>query len=210
MTSACRIKVALLALTIAACASSPPTLVALPPAPHATATQNTVERSGPTVLLRRVIVPGYLDAFPVLIGRRGNALIVSDGTEWAERLSDGAARVLREALSQRLGPSRVLIEGDGRIPHADLSIELLALDPQDGELRLDARWTFLGSAGDRTSRAGRTQLHVPLDSPTPSGVATATADALGRLADTLAVEAERVTLRLADDNHAHQQHPHAH
>ena len=196
MTSTCRIKVALLALTIAGCASSPPTLVTLPPAPHATATENTVERSGPTVLLRRVIVPGYLDAFPVLIGRRGNALIVSDGTEWAERLSDGAARVLRDALSQRLGPSRVLIEGDGRIPDADLTIELAALDPQtDGQLQLDARWTFLGTAGDRASRTGRTQLQVPLENQTASGVAAATAQALGRLADTLAIEAERVKPR---------------
>ena len=196
MTLTCRIAAALLIATIVACASSPPTLVALPAAPYPTSDQTTVESSGPTVLLRRVIVPGYLDGFPVVIGRRGQTLIVSNDVEWAERLSDGAARVLRDALSQRLGPSRVLIEGDGRIPDADLTIELAALDPQaEGQLRLDARWTFLGTAGDRASRTGRTQLQVPLENPTASGVAAATAQALGRLADTLAIEAERVKPR---------------
>lgn len=190
------ISAALLVATIVACASSPPTLVALPAAAYPTSDQTTVESSGPTVLLRRVIVPGYLDGFPVVIGRRGQTLIVSNDVEWAERLSDGTARVLRDALSQRLGPSRVLIEGDGRIPDADLTIELAVLDPQAGNhLQLDARWTFLGITGDRLSHAGRTRVQVPLDSPAPSSVAAATAEALGRLADTLAIEAERVKPR---------------
>jgi uncharacterized lipoprotein YmbA len=179
----------LAASMLSACASSPPTLIALPAAPDA---PNSAVRgnTGTTVLLRRVTVPGYLDGFPVVTGRSGQRLIVASDVEWGERLSDAAARVLRDALSQRLGASRVLIDGDGRVPDADLSVEFLALEPNgNGRLALDARWSFVASAGARPSHAGRTQLDVPLGAQDPSAVAAATALALGQLADALAREA---------------------
>jgi len=174
-------------LAIGACASAPVALVALPqaPAPQGSTPSAGASGAGATVLVREVSVPSYLDGFPVVIGRRGSALVVSRDTEWAERPSTGATRVLRDALSERLGPSRVLIAGDGRIPDADLTVELLALDPQPGTLHLDARWSFSCTAG-RSARAGRTQLEVPMGGATPEAVATATSDALARLADVLA------------------------
>lgn len=198
MTAKCRIMAALVALAMAACASSPVSLVALPPAPQPATDQNRNQTSGSTVLLRSLSLPGYLDNFPIVIDRKGSALIVSNNTEWAERPSDAVARVLRDALSQRLGPSRVLIAGDGRIPDADLAVEFLELDPQQGALRLDARWTFSCTARGRPSHAGRTQLQVPLEAATAPAVATATAHALGRLADALATEAECARPRSGD------------
>jgi uncharacterized lipoprotein YmbA len=184
-----RIVSALLASAIAGCASAPATLVTLPAPPDPGAHHAVGRSAGPTILLRPVIVPAYLDNFPVVVGRTGNTLIVSQDTEWAEPFRDAVARVLRDALSQRLGASRVLIAGDGRIPDADLSTEFLALDPRQGALRLDAAWSFSCTARDRRGRAGRVSLEVPLASPTPAAVASATADALGRLADVLAAQA---------------------
>ena len=67
--------IALFALLIAACASSPVTLVALPAAPHAAQVQGGAEGAGTTVLLRPVLLPRYLDAYPVLVGHEGNPLI---------------------------------------------------------------------------------------------------------------------------------------
>ena len=125
----------------------------------------------------------------MVTGRRGETLVVAPGHEWAERLSDGAARVLRDALSQRLGAQRVLIEGDGRIPDADLTVELLALDPRAGKLVLDARWSFVAARSKRIGHSGRTQLDVPLNGGDAAAVAAATARALGELADVLAREA---------------------
>lgn len=195
MSPPCRLAFLFL-LTLSGCASSPPALVALPSAPVSASEASTVERPGPSVLVRRVIVPGYLDGIPVVVGRKGTSLVLAERAEWAERLSEGVTRVLRDALTHRLGPSRVLIEGDGRIPDADLTVELLALDPEaDGQLRLDARWTFLGSAGERASHAGRTRLAVPLDSPTAPAVASAMAQALGQLADALAMQSARIRAR---------------
>jgi uncharacterized protein len=184
------IATALLALTLAACASAPVALVALPPAPAAP-TQRT-QSGQTTILLRQVVVPGYLDAYPVIIGRDGNTLIVSHRMEWAEPLADAVARVLRDALSQRMSAARVLIAGDGHIPDADLSVEFLALDPQHGALRLDAKWSFACTVRDRTIHAGRTAFEIPLEAATAPAVATATAEALGRLADVLTVQADCV------------------
>jgi hypothetical protein len=190
MRPTARIGIALLVAAIAACASAPPTLVTLPAPPNPEAHQAGGRSAGTTILLRPIVLPGYLDNYPVVTERTGGTLVVSKDTEWAEPLRDAAARVLRDALSRRLGASRVLIAGDGRIPDADLSIEFLALDPRQGVLWLDAVWSFSCTGRDRQGRAGRTSLEVPLASPTPAAVASATADALGRLADVLAAQAE--------------------
>lgn len=171
----------LLALAIAACASRPVALVALPAAPAAA--KRDAGR-GASVLLREVTVPAYLDSFPVVIGRDGSALVVSPNTEWAERPSAGIARVLRDVLSQRLDASRVLIAGERRIPDADLTVEFLALDPQGTNLHLAARWFFSCTAAGGV-RAGRTELDVPLASATPAAVAAATTAALAQFADAL-------------------------
>ncbi|HET7362257.1 MAG TPA: PqiC family protein [Burkholderiales bacterium] len=182
--SARRLGLSLVALALAACASAPVDLVALPPAPAA---ESLDSGRGTSVLLREVSVPGYLDSFAVVVGREGGSLVVSKNSEWAERPSTGVARVLRDALSQRLEASRVLIAGDGRIADADLTVEFLALDPQHGELHLDARWFYACTAAGG-SRGGRTQLDVPLPSATPPAVASATTTALARFAEELVAE----------------------
>ena len=185
MRIALRAAAAFLALAIAACASSPVTLVALP-------SPQSSPRGGDhgasiTVRLREVRLPGYLESYLVVIGRRGNTLVVAENTEWAERLSDGVARVLRDALSQRLGATRVLITGERRASDADLAVEFLALDPREGALELDARWFLSCKLGD-SGRGGRARLQVALDGVTPPAVAAATSEALARFADVLAAE----------------------
>lgn len=184
MRRAFRMLASLAALAFAGCASSPPALVALPP-PAAVERPDDDVASGPNILLRGVTLPGYLDSFPVVLGRADGALVVSKNAEWAERLSQGVARVLRDALSRRLGAERALISGDGRIPDADLTIEFLSLDPLGDSLILDARW-FFSCAVRAQSRGGRTQLQVPLAGPMPESVARATTAALTRFADEIA------------------------
>jgi len=169
-------------LILGACASAPVELVALPPAPAA---QASTTRTGETVLVREVSLPSYLDGFPVVIARAGSVLVVSRNTEWAERPSIGVTRVLRDALSERFGTSRVLIAGDGRIPDADLSVEFLALDPHPDSLHLDARWSFTCTGG-RGGAAGRTYLVVSMERATPEAAADAMSHALAALADVLA------------------------
>src|SRR5437763_11279672 len=108
-----------LALAVAACASAPPTLIALP-SPTSRADQ-ALAGATTTVRLHPVHLPDYLDGFPVVVGRDGQALVVADRSEWAERPSDGVTRVLRDALAQRLGSARVLMAGDGRRADAEVT-----------------------------------------------------------------------------------------
>jgi uncharacterized lipoprotein YmbA len=177
------VAVVIAAFALAGCASSPVMLVALPsPPPIARAAD---ENAGATILLRRATLPGYLDAFPIVLGRADGALVLSSNAEWAERLSGAVTRVRREALSQRLGAARVLIARDGRIPDAALTIEFLSLDPLAGTLNLDARW-FFACAVRAESRGGRTHVEVSLARATPEAVAHATTAALTRFADELA------------------------
>jgi hypothetical protein len=96
--------------------------------------------------------------------------------------------VLRDALSQRLGASRVLLRGEHRVPDSELVIEFLKLDPVDGALQLDARWSFVCVARKGRAHAGRTQLQAPLAVATAPAVAAATVDALASFADVLARE----------------------
>src|SRR5258705_1887988 len=145
--------VSVLAILLAACASRPVALIALPPAEHALAHESDTT-SMTTVALRPVMIPGYLDNYPVVMRRDEGNVVVSKDTEWSERLSDAMERVLRGALSQRLGPSRVLIPGDGRIPDAELTVEFLELDPQHGMVSLDAKWTY--SRRNHASKSDRT------------------------------------------------------
>jgi uncharacterized lipoprotein YmbA len=172
------------------CVASRARLVALPAAPDAKAIPAVQRGAGSSILLRPVVVPRYLDSYPVVVGRTKNTLIVSSDTEWAEPFPDAVARVLRDALSQRLGTSRVLIAGDGRTPDAYLIVEFLALDPQQGALRLDAKWTFSCTASDRASHGARASFDVPLEAQTAPAVAAATAEGLRRLAGALAAQAE--------------------
>lgn len=196
MNRLCRAACAFLVLALAACASAPVALVALPPAPMP---ESRDARPGASILLREVVIPGYLDSFPVVVGRDESTLIVSQSTEWAERPSLGVARVLRDAMSERVDASRVLIEGDGRVPDVDLTVEFVALDPRQASLHLDARWTYACVKGGG-SRGGRTQLDVPVASATPAAVAAATTDALTRFAGVL-VEAIPTDCRpFADDS----------
>ena len=110
MRATYRFAAAVLGLLVAGCASNPPILVALP-GPPAGVARPPDQSSGATLLLRQVTLPGYLDSFTVVVDRKANTLVVSDDAEWAERLRDAVTRNLRDALSQRLGASRVLPRG---------------------------------------------------------------------------------------------------
>jgi uncharacterized lipoprotein YmbA len=196
MRSPLHVAIVIASLALAGCASPPVTLVALPSPP--TTARPADEKPGAALLLRSVTVPGYLDAFPIILDRADGALVLSSNTEWAERLSEGVTRVMRDALSQRLGPSRVLIARDGRIADAGLTIEFLSLDPIGDTLKLDARW-FFACAVRTQSKGGRTHVEVPLARATPEAVAQATTAALTRFADELAA---RVPCAAQSQRHA--------
>lgn len=173
------------ALLLAGCASDPPRMIALP----APAAAPPVAGTPASLLLRPVSVPGYLDGLDVVTARRGGEVVIDRTTEWAERLSDGVTRVLSAALADRLGTGNMLIEGDGRVPDADLSVVITAMDPVAGRLVLTARWTLVGSRGERLVRTGQERIEVPLNGGDADAVAEASSRALAQLANRIAAAA---------------------
>ena len=71
-----RYAVSALALLFAACASRPVALVALPPAEHALAREADTT-STTTVSVRPVMLPGYLDNYPVVLSRDKGVVVAS-------------------------------------------------------------------------------------------------------------------------------------
>lgn len=179
-------------LLLAGCASDPPRMIALPAPPGAAPVAGTPA----SLLLRPVSVPGYLDGLDVVTDRRGGEVVIDRNTEWAERLSDGVTRVLSAALADRLGTANMLIEGDGRVPDADLSVVITAMDPESGKLVLAARWTLVGSRGERLVRTGQERIEVPLRAGDADGIAEASSRALAHLADRIAAAAVGFERRL--------------
>lgn len=143
------------------------------------------EPTGATVLLRRVTLPSYLDRTAVIVDQHGNVVQIDQRAQWAEQLGAGVKRVFAEALAQRIGPARLIIQGDGRPIDADLSIQFDTLVPRDGAVELDARWSLV-CAAPIDSRAGRHRFSVPLAAPRAAEVAAATSRALTRFAALLA------------------------
>lgn len=188
MMSFQRITAVAVALSLAACASQPPVRVALPGPTRAHEVAGMA--GGGTLVVRPVTLPGYIDRYAVVVDRSESRLTVSEEAEWAERLPAAVTRVLRDALSDRLGASRILMRGDRRMPDAELIIEFTKLDPSERALQLDARWTFVCRSREASPHAGRTEFSVALDSATPHAVAAATSRALGEFADVLAANAQ--------------------
>ena len=75
-----RYAVTALAFLLAACASRPVALLTLPPAGDAPDRQ-TDRASATTVALRPVMLPGYLDNYPVVMRRDNANVVVSKDTE---------------------------------------------------------------------------------------------------------------------------------
>lgn len=169
-------------LTLAGCASSPPTrFFALDPvSPGAAAATGA---SGTPVKVDAVHIPPALDRDSMVRGESDNQLQISSQDRWAGDLGEMIRRVLTQDLAQRL-PSGMVVAPESPAPAAarGLVIDILTFQPQAGEVVLDADWTLL--QGTQANPVLRRSAHLT-QSATPSaqGEAEAMSALLGQLAD---------------------------
>jgi hypothetical protein len=176
----------LLILTLAACASSPPTrFFALDPAAPdaAPAADRAVHEA---VKVDAVHIPPALDRDSIVRGESANQLQISSQDRWAGDLGEMIRRVLTQDLAQRL-PSGMVIAPESPAPPSarGLVIDILTFQPQAGEVVLDADWTLL--AGTQSNPVLRRSEH--LTAPAASSAqeqAAAMSTLLGELADSIA------------------------
>ena len=186
MTS--RLIPALLLLTLAACASSPPTrFFALDPAPGG-------ERHDAVkpVKVDAVHIPPALDRNSMVRGESDNQLQISSQDRWAGDLGEMIRRVLTQDLAGRL-PAGMVIAPDSPAPPSarGLVVDILTFQPQaTGEVVLDADWTLL--EGTQSNPVLRRSVHLTGPAaPSAQGEAAAMSTLLGQLADSIAGEVGR-------------------
>jgi len=181
----------LLTLTLAACASSPPTrFFALDAvAPAATSTQ---ERAGAPVKIDAVHIPPALDRESMVRGESGNQLEISSQERWAGDLAEMIRRVLTQDLAARL-PSGMVIAPESPAPPSarGVVVDILTFQPRAGEVELDADWTLLEGTQSNPVLRRSLQLTAPAAASAQDQAAAMSA-LLGQLADRMAADIGRI------------------
>ena len=191
MTS--RVIPALLLLTLAACASSPPTrFFALDP----TSAAAPAAASGAPVKIDAVHIPPALDRNSMVRGESDNQLQISSEDRWAGDLGEMIRRVLTQDLAGRLPGDMVIAPDSPAPPNArGIVIDILTFQPQaTGEVVLDADWTLL--EGTHSNPVLRRSVHLTGSAAASAqGEAAAMSMLLGQLADSIAAEVGGPTRR---------------
>jgi uncharacterized lipoprotein YmbA len=176
---------------VAACSSGPPqrTYVLTPPLDSAViASTPAVPTARERIVMRRVLVPDYLDTTDILLRDGSNEVKVSATGHWGERLSQGLTRALAADLVARLPYEAVVLDGSNTA-HRQLLISVNALDLwPDGRCALAASWTLVDRDAPRAvvaSGSGTFDWSPPIGSSIGIGDARLV-DAMARTADKLA------------------------
>ena len=151
---------ALALLTLAGCASSPPTrYFALDPA-TARAPPPASTTAGAPVKVDAVHIPPALDRDSMVRGESDNQLQISSQDRWAGDLGEMIRRVLTQDLAQRLPSGMVIAPRVARAAElpAVWCVDILTFQPQAGEVVLDADWTLL--QGTQSNPVLRRSVHL--------------------------------------------------
>lgn len=174
-------------MTLAGCASSPPTrYFALDPTPPGASP--AAEQTGAAVKVDAVHIPPALDRDSIVRGESANQLQISSQDRWAGDLGEMIRRVLTQDLAQRL-PSGMVIAPESPAPPSarGLVVDILTFQPQGGEVVLDADWTLL--QGTQSNVVLRRSVHLTASaSPAAQGEAQSMSMLLGELADGIAAQ----------------------
>jgi uncharacterized lipoprotein YmbA len=172
-------------VTLAGCASSPPTrFFALDPVSAGAAA--AAGTAGAPVKVDAVHIPPALDRDSMVRGESNNQLQISSQDRWAGDLGEMIRRVLTQDLAQRL-PSDMVVAPASPAPASarGLVIDILTFQPQAGEVVLDADWTLL--QGTQANPVLRRPVHLTQPvTPSAQGEAEAMSALLGQLADDIA------------------------
>ncbi len=173
-------------LTLAGCASSPPTrYFALDPVSAGAAAAGD---TGTPVKVDAVHIPPALDRDSMVRGESNNQLQISSQDRWAGDLGEMIRRVLTQDLAQRL-PSGMVVAPESPAPASarGLVIDILTFQPQAGEVVLDADWTLL--QGTQANPVLRRSAHLTQSATSSAqGEAEAMSALLGQLADEIAAQ----------------------
>lgn len=183
---------ACLAAMIAGCAGSesPPTrYYVLSPMARPEATTRVSAQNGPIVVIGSVVVAEYLNQTDMLTLDTANQVTRAEYDKWASPLPDEITRVLGENLVALLPSDRIVLASSRRVvqPDAAIEIEIIAFERQpDDNARMTARWSIISGDGRRVIAMRRTDLRVPVASPSYASTAEALSKGVAELSQEIA------------------------
>jgi uncharacterized protein len=174
-------RVVLLCLLLAACASPPLTLYTLgtPPA----GPQGPPLGTAPAVIaVGRVTIPDELDTEDIVV-RDGSTLRRSSAGRWGSRLSIGITDRLTERLAQRYKNAVVTARPLTETPSERVLVNIARLDvASSGTATIDADWVVVPREPGRPVRRERVQISVAGPVATDQDVVTLFGTAVDKLA----------------------------
>ena len=172
------------ALALASCASTPPSLYTLATVP------GTAERGGPKiVVLRQVSLARYLERPQIVRSSENYRLDVLSNDWWGEPLGPMIGRVLAEDLTQRLPGTTIFSENGAIAPQANATVEvnILRMDlDASGALAFTAQAAVELSGSRRPPAARTVNTTIPAATSPTAVEVRAISIAIGHLADAIA------------------------
>jgi len=162
-----------LVLLLSACAGAPATrFYALAPvsAPASATNPATKLQAPPTVVVREVSLPRYLDRPQIVTRADGHRLRFAEFAHWGGDLREEVTRALAANLAQHLAGSAVLPAPtfSSARPDLTLDVEVLRFEAMDdGKVHLAARWRSSGASAQGPVR------ELALSRPRPGGAVDA-------------------------------------
>jgi uncharacterized lipoprotein YmbA len=179
-------------LALSGCASRTPSVVllSLPLDAPTTSAQAAPAAQAPTLVVRRVQIPEYLQSIQVRYRSSAQTLAEWPATRWAERLEVSLTRHLSQQLNARLPAGSVCDTACAGSPKvSSLQISYLMLDhvrPQ-GQMQAQVHWVLTPASGDtQASKMGQLTLSEPVQSDDAPGQAAAMARLNAQLASQIA------------------------
>ncbi|MGH7071021.1 MAG: PqiC family protein [Acetobacteraceae bacterium] len=173
----------LASLFLFGCSSPKPTLFSLDALPGP-----IVQAPHRVILVREVSLSRYLDRSPIVHSSAGYRLDLYANDWWGELPGPMFTRVLAADLARRLPASTVLPETVAITVTPDLSVEVSVQmfdEDASGALVLATAFALPGPRGTPPPEMFRTSVAPP--SPDVTGQVAAMSEALGRLADAIAI-----------------------
>lgn len=183
------------ALALAACASSPPVRYYAFAAPAVPAP----ERAAYSVVVERIRVPDLIDRPQMVLRVAPNRIVVAEQSRWAEPLGASIGRALEGHLASALPAARVanLPAGPAGTRDYHVLVDLQGLEFEPGKrTTLDLAWSIRLLPGDDEVASGRRHAEEALVGTDPAEMVAAQERLLRAVADEMAtalrgVEAKR-------------------
>jgi uncharacterized lipoprotein YmbA len=147
----------------------------------------SAEGQTPSLGIGPIRIPEYLNRTALVYRREGNRLQIAEYERWAEPLEEGIGRVLGLNLAGLLDTENVrpFPWHPDRTPDFGISVNLLALDADEGRAVLEAEWLIYRPATSAavSRRMARLAYTPPGGKLEPGDLAAAYSELLYRLSE---------------------------